>query len=95
MVQMIADLKPDVLLLDLHLPEKRNFSPALVKAQLAAVDHVLALSFSIDDQARVLSESYGAAGLLDKMKLYGELLPAIKRCSGNGEKPPKQKATAA
>jgi chemotaxis response regulator CheB len=33
-VQMIADLKPEVLLLDLHMAEKRNFRPELVKSQL-------------------------------------------------------------
>ena len=26
-VQMIADFKPDVLVLDLHMPEKRNYPP--------------------------------------------------------------------
>jgi DNA-binding NarL/FixJ family response regulator len=29
-MQAIADLKPEVLLLDLHLPEKRDFAPAFV-----------------------------------------------------------------
>jgi len=31
-IQKIADFKPAVLLLDLHLPEKRDITPALVKA---------------------------------------------------------------
>ena len=78
-VQMIADLKADILILDLHMPQKRQFSPALVKAQLASVD-LIAVSFSNDDEARALAESYGAVNLLDKMKLYGDLIPAIKRC---------------
>jgi DNA-binding NarL/FixJ family response regulator len=38
-VEMIADLKPDVLLLDLHLAEKRHFAPPSVKLQLAGVEH--------------------------------------------------------
>ena len=29
-MQMIGDFKPDVLLLDLHMPEKRAFTPELV-----------------------------------------------------------------
>jgi hypothetical protein len=58
----------------------RKAVPALVKAQLASLD-LLAVSFSNDDEARALAESYGAVGLLDKMKLYGELLPATRRCS--------------
>jgi chemotaxis response regulator CheB len=32
-MQLIADIKPEVLLLDLHLAEKREFTPALVKSQ--------------------------------------------------------------
>jgi hypothetical protein len=34
---MIGDLKPDVLLLDLHMAEKRAFTLQLVKSQLACV----------------------------------------------------------
>jgi chemotaxis response regulator CheB len=75
-VQMISDLKPEVLLLDLHLAEKRAFTPELVKSQLGCVC-TLAVSFANDDEARELAESYGAVSLLDKMKLYSEMVPAI------------------
>jgi chemotaxis response regulator CheB len=78
-MQKIGDLKPDVLLLDLSLPQKRDFSPALVKLQLGSV-RTLAVSFANDSDSKVLAESYGAAVLLDKMKLYTEMLPAIRRC---------------
>jgi DNA-binding NarL/FixJ family response regulator len=63
-MQMIGDFKPDVLLLDLHMPEKRDFTPELVKAQLGTV----AVSFSNDDDSKALAESYGAATLLDKCR---------------------------
>jgi hypothetical protein len=81
------------------LADKWNCASGLVKAQLASVAHVLAISFSNDSEARVLAESYGAAALLDKMKLYSELLPAINNCLGQinkhmGERL-KRKATAA
>ena len=75
-VQMIGDLKPEVLLLDLHMAEKRAFTPELVKSQLGCVC-TLAVSFANDDEARELAESYGAVSLLDKMKLYTEMVPAI------------------
>ena len=78
-MQMIGDFKPDVLLLDLHMPEKRDITPALVKAQLGTVCTV-AVSFSNDGDAKDLAASYGAATLLDKMTLYTEMLPAIQRC---------------
>ena len=80
-MQFIADFKPEVLVLDLHLAEKRQFSPALVKSQLACVETVLAVSFSNDAEAEALAESYGARLLLDKMKLFNQLIPAILNCS--------------
>jgi DNA-binding NarL/FixJ family response regulator len=81
-IQKIADFKPEVLLLDLHLPEKREFTPELVKAQLQSVC-TLAVSLSNDDEAKALAESYGAVSLLDKMNLYSEVIPANMRCSDN------------
>ena len=80
-MQLIADVKPQVLVLDLHLAEKRQFTPALVKSQLACVENVLAVSFSNDAEAEALAESYGAKLLLDKMKLINQLIPAILNCS--------------
>jgi chemotaxis response regulator CheB len=88
-VQMIGDLKPEVLLLDLHMAEKRDFRPELVKSQLACVC-TLAVSFSNDDEARLLAERYGAVALLDKMKLFDEMIPAIMRCKSERSAPPKR-----
>jgi DNA-binding NarL/FixJ family response regulator len=82
-VQMIVDHKPDVLLLDLHLAEKRAFKPHIVKSQLAGVKNVVAVSFSNDDEAQELAKSYGASALLDKMSLYHQLVPTIMQCSDN------------
>lgn len=56
---------------------------------------LLAVSFSNDDEARALAESYGAVGLLDKMKLYSELLPAISRCLENSAQATKYKTAVA
>jgi DNA-binding NarL/FixJ family response regulator len=81
-IQKIADFKPTVLLLDLHLPEKRDFTPELVKAQLQCVC-TLAVSLSNDEEAKALAESYGAVSLLDKMTLYSDIIPAIMQCSDN------------
>ena len=80
-MQMIVNYKPDVLLLDLHLPQKRDLQPPLVKSQLRCVDYTLAISFANDEEAKSLAASYGAVALLDKMSLYSELLPAIARLS--------------
>jgi two-component system response regulator DevR len=92
-VQMIGDLKPEVLLLDLHMAEKREFTPESVKAQIGCVC-TLAVSFSNDDEARQLAESYGAVALLDKMKLFSDMIPAILRCESE-RSTPRQRMHAA
>lgn len=72
-------LKPDVLLMDLHMPDEREFAPELVKSQiLLHTKCVIAMSLWNDEDARTLAEGFGAHVLLDKMKLYSELIPSIK-----------------
>jgi DNA-binding NarL/FixJ family response regulator len=80
MMQMISDFKSEVLILDLHFPEERHFTPDFVKSQLGSVPHTLAVSLSNDAEAKALSVSYGAESLLDKMKLYDQMIPAIMGC---------------
>ena len=79
-ISMTAALKPDVILLDLHMPDDRSFNPEFVKANLSGA-RVLAMSLSSDyeseDETRLLAESFGAVTTLDKAKLYDELVPAI------------------
>ena len=78
-MQSVADAKPDILLLDLHLPQKRELPAPIVRAQLNCIKYTLAISFANDEEAKSLAASYGAAALLDKMSLYNELLPTIMR----------------
>jgi hypothetical protein len=52
----------------------------VIKAQvLLHAKCVLAISLWNDTEAKVLAESLGAAVLLDKGKLYSELIPAIRQ----------------
>jgi DNA-binding NarL/FixJ family response regulator len=76
-IQMIGDLKPEVLLLDLHMAEKRAFQPELVTSQLACVC-ALAVSFSNDAEAWQLAESYGAVALLDKKNVVADDKAAVR-----------------
>jgi len=80
MMQMISDFKPEVLLLDLHLPEERHFTPDFIKSQLGSVPHTLAVSLSNNAESKALAVSYGAESLLDKMNLYDQIIPAIMSC---------------
>src|SRR6202035_1954122 len=79
-LQMTAALKPDVLLLELHFDDESEYPADVVKAQiLRHAKCVLAISLWNDTEAKTLAKSLGAAGLLDKAKLYSELVPAIKQ----------------
>jgi chemotaxis response regulator CheB len=78
-IEMVGDLKPDVLLLDLRMADERDIPADLIKAQLSCVQ-TLAISVSNDTEAKELAKSYGAMVLLDKMTLYSEMISAIMRC---------------
>ena len=79
-IRMAADLTPNVVVSDLHLPDERAFTPDLIKSQfLLSAKHVVAISIWNDEASKALAESYGAAAFLDKAKLGLELIPAILR----------------
>src|SRR3984893_18758820 len=86
-MQLVADVKPDILLLDLHLPQKRALPAPIVKSQLNCIEYTLAISFANDEEAKSLAASYGAVALLDKMGLYTELLPAIRQLAQPSARP--------
>jgi DNA-binding NarL/FixJ family response regulator len=77
---LTAALKPDVLLMDLHMKDEREYTPELIKPQiLLHTKCIVAMSLWNDDDAKALAKSFGAHVLLDKMNLYSELIPAIKQ----------------
>jgi AmiR/NasT family two-component response regulator len=77
---LTAALKPDVLLMDPHMPDEREYKPAFVKSQmLLHAKCIVAMSLWNDDDTRTLAKTFGAHVFLDKMNLYSELIPAIRR----------------
>jgi hypothetical protein len=65
-------------LLDLHMPDEKEFSPALVRSQLSeAGAQVLAMSIWNDEEARALAAIYGALALLDKATIASVLIETI------------------
>ena len=79
-IALAAALKPDVLLMDPHMPDEREYTPKLVKSQiLLHTKCIVAISLWNDDDAKALAKSFGAHVLLDKMNLYSELIPALKQ----------------
>ena len=78
-VRLSAALKPDILLLDLHMDDEDDYPPPLVREQLLrSVKCILAMSVWNDDKAHALAASLGANVLLDKANLYSTLISAIK-----------------
>ena len=84
-IQMVVDIKPEVLLLDLFLPQKHHFAPDFVRSQLRSVPHTLVLTLSNDTEAKALAAGYGAQALLDSRNLSGNMIPAILNCCVRGE----------
>jgi DNA-binding NarL/FixJ family response regulator len=79
-MQLISSLRPQIVLMDLHMGDENNVTPSQVKSCLDG-SSLLAISFWNDDQTKALAESFGAVVVLDKTKLVAELIPAIKRCA--------------
>ena len=81
-LEMCAELRPTVLLLDLHMPGEQ-FEAEHVKARLLdCAKHVLALCAWDDQESRTLASLYGAEILLDKSELALKLVPAIMAVAG-------------
>jgi CheY-like chemotaxis protein len=87
-ISMAALLKPDVILLDLHMRDDSVYEPEFVKNQFVNCgSRVLAMTFACqqDEESKKLATGFGAITLLDKTDLYDMLIPAIKQapCSQN------------
>jgi DNA-binding NarL/FixJ family response regulator len=77
-VHLTCALKPDVLVLELYMSDECNYPPDSIRLQLSSDARcVLAFSTWNDADARALAEKFGARRLLDKKRLYAELIPAI------------------
>src|SRR3984893_9918634 len=65
-IQMANKLKPQVIVMDLHMSEETSVKALNVKSLLNHGSLLLATSFSYDEDAKALAESFGAVTLLDK-----------------------------
>ena len=83
-LQLSFELKPDVLLLDPHMRDESGFPPESLRPQIVLnAICVIAISVWNDADVKALAKSLGASVLLDKTKLYEELIPAILQfCPG-------------
>jgi DNA-binding NarL/FixJ family response regulator len=77
-LQMTAELKPQVVVMDLHMPDETKFEPDFIRSQLlCSAKHIVIVSIWNDEESQALANSYGAASFLDKNTLSSTLIPAI------------------
>jgi DNA-binding NarL/FixJ family response regulator len=89
-IQMMNDLKPEVIVMDLHMPDETNVEPLIVKSLLNHGSRLLAISLWNDEDAKALAESFGAVTLMDKIELADKLIPTIMQlASPDGSVTPK------
>jgi len=80
-IQMTNDLKPQVIVMDLYMPDETSFNPQNVKSHLRGCSELLAISLSNNEDAKALAESLGATILLDKANLAYTPIPSILQLS--------------
>jgi DNA-binding NarL/FixJ family response regulator len=92
-VELVSVTNPDIVVLDLHMPDERLYAPEVVKLSvLEKAGCILAISIWNDDDAIALAQSLGAKALLDKTNLFSELIPAIKKyCSPDPSDAPRER----
>jgi DNA-binding NarL/FixJ family response regulator len=75
-IEKTMELSPDVIVLDLYMPDRSSFTATELKAVLKD-SRVVAICFGVDDEAEALAQGVGAVTLLDKMVLSRELVLTI------------------
>jgi DNA-binding NarL/FixJ family response regulator len=77
-MRMATELKPHVVVMDLHMPSGIRTTPADIKSGLESCgSKLLAISIWNDEDSRSLASNFGALSLLNKLDLSETLGPAI------------------
>ncbi len=74
-IQKTTELHPDLIILDLNMPDRNHIGPSEAKRLLNGAK-VLAITLGTENLDELL-DSVGAVRLLDKAELANELIPAI------------------
>ena len=73
-IALASQLHPDVILLDIHMPDGQQVPATELDSSLAS-SRVVGISLSITPETKTLASAFGAITLLDKTKLLDELPP--------------------
>ncbi len=78
-VELVQRIKPDVLLLDISMPEKDGLQASMEIAAAGGPTRVLMLSMHTDDSYAVRAIRAGAAGYIQKTAKIDDLIDAIEQ----------------
>jgi DNA-binding NarL/FixJ family response regulator len=77
-VEMSAELKPDIVLLDIGLPELNGFEAARGIRRVSQGSRIVFLSQNRNEEFVNEARKLGASGFVSKMDAEGELVPAMR-----------------
>jgi DNA-binding NarL/FixJ family response regulator len=84
-IQKTTELHPDLIILDLNMPDRSHIAPSEAKRLLNGAK-VLAITLGTENLDELL-DSVGAVRLLDKGELANELIPAILELAPEHSRP--------
>jgi DNA-binding NarL/FixJ family response regulator len=85
-VELTTALKPDVLLMDVHMTDRAKDGKASVASHLLpSTGSIVAMSVYNDIETKELATNLGVSLLLDKCNLVEELVPTILRSARSNE----------
>jgi two-component system, NarL family, nitrate/nitrite response regulator NarL len=77
LVKRLREIQPDVILMDVHMPDEMKLDAAWVKTRIQG-SSLLAMSIWNDEDTFRAAQRYGALKLLNKANLVSVLVPAIR-----------------
>ena len=78
LLQLIAENRPDIVVMDVHMRDEGNISVAELKSCLEGCP-LVAISLWKDAETKARADALGACRLLDKSVLARELIPTIEQ----------------
>jgi DNA-binding NarL/FixJ family response regulator len=82
-IEMSANLQPDIVLLDLGLPEVNGFEAAREIRKVSSGSRIVFLSQTCNEDLVKEARRVGAQGFVSKMDAAHELVPAMKAALAN------------
>jgi DNA-binding NarL/FixJ family response regulator len=76
-VSLVANVKPDILLVDLRMPGAQSESAGMKTLAAVCSCPIVVMTFAVDEDTNKYAELLGAARVIDKTDLYHELLPIL------------------